>query len=104
MVQPKTAEPFQALWMNSYCSFRVKPSWIAATSIIRPWLESVDSLKSKSIFEKSGSLTVKFSTKSKLIKFSVCAYFNYLKYIVIYFYNIKQFYIKISCFYIVFKL
>jgi len=67
MAQPNTEELFQALQLNSYYNFRVKPSCIAATSIIKPLLEVAASSKEKSDFEKSGSLTVKFSTKSKLI-------------------------------------
>jgi hypothetical protein len=70
MVQPKIEEPFLAQLLNSCCSFRVKPSCMAATSMIKPWLELTASPKEKSVFEKSGSTTVKFSTKSKAMNFS----------------------------------
>jgi hypothetical protein len=67
MAQPKTEELFLALLMNSYYSLPLVRSWIAATSIIRPWLALKFSEKLYLDSVKSGNSTVKLSVKSKLI-------------------------------------
>ena len=52
MVQPMTVKLCLILLLSNYCNYQLVRSWIAATSIIRPWVTEFDSEKLKSLVEK----------------------------------------------------